>query len=95
MNTRKIYVRVGILSAIICLCIALVSLIKKNYAKTDGTIYEFTIAKKGIMIDNATCYAWIPEDAGIIRGVIVHLQNWKLIKDMPVNSGVSGPLAAA
>jgi glycoprotein endo-alpha-1,2-mannosidase len=40
---------------------------------SDGRIYGFKIAKRGIMLDSATCYAWIPEDVGTIRSVIVHL----------------------
>ena len=68
MKTRKNYVKYVGLSVIIALGVVLVSFKKiKQFitgSSTDGTIYEFTIAKKGIMIDDATCYAWIPEDVG-------------------------------
>ena len=89
MKTRKAWFKAGIFVAAICSCIGLVSFIKATLAKTDGTIYEFTIAKKGIMIDDATCYAWIPEDVGTIRGVIVHLHGctregdaWQMMYDV-------------
>jgi glycoprotein endo-alpha-1,2-mannosidase len=39
----------------------------------DGALYRFRIARKGVMLDSATCYAWIPENVGTIRSVIVHL----------------------
>jgi pimeloyl-ACP methyl ester carboxylesterase len=93
MNTRKKYVKYGVWSVLICLCMALVSfIIEKRFRAGntgDGTIYQFTIAKKGIMIDDATCYAWIPEDVGTIRTVIVHLHGctregdaWQMMYDI-------------
>lgn len=42
-------------------------------ASDPDSIYEFSIPKQGNMIGDATCYAWIPEDVGVIRSVIVHL----------------------
>lgn len=42
-------------------------------AGSDGALYSFKIARRGIMLDSATCYAWIPENVGTIRSVIVHL----------------------
>jgi len=93
MKTRKNYVKYVGLSVIIALGVMLVSFKKIKQLITgssaEGTIYEFTIAKKGIMIDNATCYAWIPEDVGTIRTVIVHLHGctregdaWQMMYDV-------------
>ena len=78
MKPRKSYLKPIALSAVACLCIALLSfiIIKSEFTNDttgDGTIYQFTLAKKGNMIDNATCYAWIPPNVGTIRSVIVHL----------------------
>ncbi|MDB4926517.1 hypothetical protein [Mucilaginibacter sp.] len=77
MKTRKTYLKYIVVSVTVCLCLALVSFIFAKQFKADGnedgTIYQFAIAKKGIMIDNATCYAYIPGDVGTIRTVIVHL----------------------
>jgi poly(3-hydroxybutyrate) depolymerase len=39
----------------------------------DGKFYQFGIAKRGKMIADATCYAWIPDNVGTMRSVIVHL----------------------
>lgn len=38
-----------------------------------GRIYQFDVAKKGRMIADATCFAWIPDDVKVLRSVIVHL----------------------
>src|SRR6201996_273866 len=92
MKIHRNYLKYGALSVIACLCLALVSFVVHIHLSTDngdGTIYEFTIAKKGIMIDDATCYAWIPEDVGTVRSVIVHLHGctregdaWQMMYDM-------------
>jgi pimeloyl-ACP methyl ester carboxylesterase len=88
MNSQKFYLKAG-LTAIACICIALVSfIIKSDQPEGDGDIYQFTIGKKGVMIDDATCYAWVPENVGTIRTVIVHLHGctregdaWQMMYD--------------
>jgi pimeloyl-ACP methyl ester carboxylesterase len=92
MKTRKNYFKYGALAVVASLCLVLVSfVIEKRFTADngDGIIYQFTIAKKGIMIDDATCYAWVPEDVGTIRGVIVHLHGctregdaWQMMYDV-------------
>lgn len=72
-NTRKINLKIVLLSGIIGLCMASFSFIKLKSEDDKGTIYEFVIPKQGIMIDNATCYAWVPPNVGTIRSIIVHL----------------------
>jgi pimeloyl-ACP methyl ester carboxylesterase len=74
MKTYKAYFKAGIFIAVLCSCIVLVSFIKKQQQlkSEDGTIYRITIEKKGVMIDDATYYAWVPENVGTIRSVIVH-----------------------
>ncbi|WP_345952880.1 PHB depolymerase family esterase [Mucilaginibacter sp. PAMB04168] len=42
-------------------------------SQADGQLYDFVIPKQGNLIDDATCYAWIPNDVGPIRTIIVHL----------------------
>src|SRR5665213_662392 len=59
--------------ALVCLCTVCFAFIKWKPINDDGAIYEFVIPKQGVMIDNATCYAWIPPDVGTIRSIIVHL----------------------
>lgn len=56
-----------------CLCLGLLAFTRPGSENEDGKIYRFSIPKQGVMIDNATCHAWIPEDVGVIRSVIVHL----------------------
>ena len=76
MKTRKSYLKYSALLVIVCLCMGMASFIKKSMVKPggkDGTVYSFTVAKKGTMIDDATCYAWIPDDVGTVRSVIVHM----------------------
>ncbi|HTH83497.1 MAG TPA: hypothetical protein VL490_11210 [Mucilaginibacter sp.] len=70
MKKRIPFLKGCVLFAILCVVAMSFSLIRQS--KTDGKVYEFTIAKKGTMIDNAMCYAWIPEDVGAIRTIIVH-----------------------
>jgi pimeloyl-ACP methyl ester carboxylesterase len=74
MKPKRKYLKYGALLVLLSVCLGLAAFIRKQQLKSgsDGTIYEFTIAKKGNMIDNATCYAWIPNDVGTIRSVIVH-----------------------
>lgn len=69
--------------------IGLVSFNTPPSSYADGTIYEFTVAKSDSMVDDATCYAWIPADVGTIRTVIVHLHGctregdaWQMMYDI-------------
>src|SRR5690348_1582447 len=82
-------IKYSLLTIAIFFSIAFVSYSKPPSPKTDGTIYEFTVAKVDSMIDDATCYAWIPEDVGTIRTVIVHLHGctregdaWQMMYDI-------------
>jgi hypothetical protein len=75
MKIQNFYRKAGIAATVLSFCVLLVSFIIEQRLKddgTDGTIIQFTIAKKGEMIDNAMCYAWIPDDVGTIRTIIVH-----------------------
>jgi len=72
-KTRKINLKTIFLSGIVCLCVVSFAFIKLKRENDNGAIYEFVIPKQGTMIDNATCYAWIPPNVGTIRSVIVHL----------------------
>src|ERR1700748_2534126 len=75
MKQKRKYLKYGALAALLGVCLGLAAFIRKQQLKpagSDGTIYEFTIAKRGNMIDNATCYAWVPNDVGTIRSIIVH-----------------------
>ena len=74
MKTRRHLLKYILAPVAICSCIALVAFIRQQQqTKTeDGTIYKIIIEKKGNMIDDATYYAWVPEDVGTIRSVIVH-----------------------
>jgi pimeloyl-ACP methyl ester carboxylesterase len=86
---RRSCIRYSIFIIAIFFSIALVSFKEPPSTKADGTIYEFTVPKIDSMIDDATCYAWIPENVGTIRTVIVHLHGctregdaWQMMYDI-------------
>jgi pimeloyl-ACP methyl ester carboxylesterase len=92
MKKHKTFVKYAGLCIIICLGVCLVSFKKMKRivsGETDDAIYQFTVAKRGMMIDDGTCYAWIPGDVGTVRGVIVHLHGctregdaWQMMYDL-------------
>ncbi|MXV14058.1 PHB depolymerase family esterase [Hufsiella ginkgonis] len=71
MRTRINYLRPRLFTLTAAGLLLSFSLTEKEQG--DDRFYEFDIAKKGVMIDKATCYAWIPGNVTTIRSVIVHL----------------------
>lgn len=83
-NTGKqSYLKAALLILSAAVCISSYAFTKFKPDTDNGRVYKFTIAKKGKMIADATCYAWIPQNVGTIRCVIVHLHGCTREGDAP------------
>lgn len=61
------------IKAVALLCLLAGFLTAQGQSGEDDIIYRFRLAPQGKMIDSATCFAWIPGNAGTLRSIIVHM----------------------